>query len=231
MVDTVMPVYLTRLAKDLGIIKPKGDIKLQVKPTIAALATITMLGGCAAIGTRTADPAIANLPTVTMGTAPGGPYIEQVDFSFDVGAVEKPLPLCIAQNVNNRAANVSGETYRYTSPYTGITYSDQDTSSVGGGEVLSYVSEDEKSVVARGTTEYAYTFALTRVENVVLFSLNADLEDSHLNLSFKDLAQASKQSVGEAPGRQRKLWAWEAAGAQQAYASIEEVAEDLRDCL
>lgn len=197
---------------------------------IAVVTVIFSLAGCSTMA-RTADPAVANLPEVTIGNATGGPYIEQVDFSYDVNADGKPLPLCIAQNVRNRATNVSGVTSTYTSPYTGTTYSDRDTSSVGGGEVLSYVSEDEKSVVANGTTEYDYTFALARVENVVLYSLNADLRGSQLNLSFTDLEQASKESVGEAAGRQRKLWAWEAAGPQQAYESIEEIAEDIRSCL
>lgn len=204
---------------------------MRATTPFAALVAITTLAGCAINGTGTADPALSNLDGVTLGSDGTNQFVEQVEFVYGTDGAEKPLPLCIAQNVTNRSTSVTGETSSYLSPITGNRYSTQGTNDIGGGEALSYISQDEKSVVANGNTSYTFKSGFVPIKRTVRFSLNAEQSENNLILSFDNLEQV-QNDAGAAPlGGYHGLGAWQGGGGVMAYGALEEVARGVRDCL
>lgn len=194
---------------------------MSVRTTAFALLAGMTLVGCAS--PTKIDPALAGLSNAKIVGTP--PRLEAIEFDYTLAGVGKPLPLCIAQNVRNRA------TTQTATPINNMakTLVGNRAQSVSGGGVISYVSDDEKTVVANGNTTYNFTFALAPVDRTVRFSLNAETAEQRLNLLFDDIQQLQNNAT-QLHGFQR-LPAWEDAGGIEAYQALEKLARSVANCV
>lgn len=192
---------------------------------IAAAATIA---GCASMERSSALGDAGNLTFEK--DANGNELIAEAKYSYKLDKPIKKdvLPLCISQVVENRSVGVKGSA-TVIGPYTGTLYSQSVSSTLGGGQVIRYVADDRKSVIAEGAATYetGYTF----VSRNIRYVLTAKAEGQSLDLSFGKLEHVQLDSGAASNNGYVKIGSWAGATPDKAIAKIKSIAETLYQCV
>ncbi|MDE1557027.1 hypothetical protein N5J23_11080 [Comamonas aquatica] len=191
----------------------------------AAAATIV---GCVSMERSPALGDAGNL--IFEKDAYGNEFIVEAKYSYKLAnPTEKDaLPLCVSQIVENRSVGVKGNTTSI-GPYTGRLYTQQISSTLGGGQVIRYVSDDRKKVIAEGAATYETGSAF--VSRNVRYVLTAKTEEQALNLSFGKLEHVQLDSGVASNNGYGKIGSWAGATPDKALEKIKSVAEALHQCL
>ncbi len=125
----------------------------------------------------------------------GYEYIEGVTYNY-LGTQKggkDALPVCVAQNVHNKSVTLRGA--QGSTFFGGAFLNTSQTSVVGGGNVISYVSDDRNTVIADGTTFIDIGNVLAPNKDAITFRLTAKRGQSGTSLAFSNLERAISESV------------------------------------
>lgn len=200
-----------------------------MRALIAAIGT-TLLAGCA---TNSVDESLLNKPGVELSRDSSGiAYIETVEINKPGYQLEKDdLPLCLVKNVSNPSVTLKGRSSTYVSPFTGIAYSDTETSDVAGGEVLQYVTEDGHEAVAQGVEKYAPSSIGMTLEKYLRYSLGVQVSANSTTYHFDKLEQALEDAGATSLMGFKKVGAWSSSDPVAAYSALESIADRIDRCL
>lgn len=193
------------------------------------LAATLLVTACA---TTEVAPNLDKFGDVKFVTSPQGyQMLGGVGYKFSIKEAKADvLPLCVAQVVENREVNLTGvETV--TSYIPGVFRSDSKSVMVGGGQTITYVSDDRKTVIAKGVEPYVVGASFMPVERSIRYALTAKLSGELLSLSFDKLEYAQLSTGSIKNDGYKQLGAWPAAQPEKALASIKKVAENLNNCI
>lgn len=157
-----------------------------------------------------------------------GKSVESVVFRNPGGVTGDRLPSCVARLVTNDSVSLGDTANSFYGAYTGNYYSSSSSRESAGGDVLSYVGKDGKSVVARGSVGYE---ASAMVRRVVRFSLSVDVDHGQRVTSFTRLEQAQVNTGAAANNGFNKIGAWPGANPDLAIASLAELSDQINECL
>ncbi|WP_193090531.1 hypothetical protein [Advenella sp. FME57] len=194
------------------------------------LATVVLLAGCA---TRTRTPELAQYQSVKYATNEkwGYEYIEGVTYDYPGAskAGKDVLPVCIAQNVQNKAVTLRGN---QNSGFLGGTYWNTGNSeTVGGGSVISYVSDDRNTVVAQGTNTHDTGVILAPNKDAVAFRLTAKRSTAGTTMAFSNLERASEDTGQMANQGFYKVGSWSGASPTRVLDGLKKTADTINTCI
>lgn len=189
-----------------------------------------VLGGCASVSQ--VSPAIQGMENVEIGPGPGGhQYVNKVSYQFDGAVVAgEALPICVVQNVQNRQVTLEDSSSQRFVPYVGVV-SKESAREVGGGQVITYVSEDKQTVLANGATAYQHTSMMLSIDQSVRFSLSAKSSQEGLSVVFTEIDQAQIDTGAIANTGYKKLGAWPAQNPEMAIERLNAIATNIADCV
>jgi len=161
----------------------------------------------------------------------GHETLEGVRFSYPPAKVAgDALPLCVAKTVENRAVTLSDTTSR-VGPYSGMVYNQRSAREAGGGQVISYVSEDKQTVVATGTTPFGERGAVVNDEQSLTFTLTVKNSTSGATYEFAKLQKAYRDTGAMANEGYQDVGAWSAARPDRAVSALKALADKVSGCL
>lgn len=129
--------------------------------------------------------------------------------------------LCVAKIVSNNSVTLQDSSGSFWGPYTGRYYQNNKSFQAGGGDVIIY--QDDRSIVARGVSEYA---ASAFVNRAVRFTLTV----SDNQYEFSNIEQA-QMNTGVAPNTgYHKIGAWSGADPDKAVSSLKLIAQEIDSC-
>lgn len=196
---------------------------------LSAIAAAVIVTGCASVER---SPSLSGVGDVKYERAPQGyDFVTGANFRFP-GAVKNAdiLPVCISQNVQNRGVTLRGTESR-TMPFTGRTLSYESKDQIAGGQVIRYLSEDKKLVVAEGSETYGLGGLLTGVERNVRYTLTVKAALDEKIFSFDKLEVAQLSSGVASNSGYGKIGSWSAAQPELALKALQKVADDLDRCI
>ena len=137
------------------------------------------------------------------------------------------LPYCVAANVNNDSIVVRDSAGSFVGAYTGNYYQTNHAASVGGGNVMQYVSPDASEVVAKGPTRYWAAM----VERAVRFNLA--IKDDGQQRTYKFTAvEVAQMNSGTWPNSGFVRAAMNpGAGGGHALKNMQQIANHIDACL
>lgn len=198
---------------------------------LSVLSLAVALSGCVMTGRA---PNLATYDTASYEKDQyGQEYMTGLSFKYPAPARLKPdaLPLCIVKTIDNRSVTLSDSSRSWVGPYSGYYYRMGVQREAGGGEVLSFVSEDKREAVATGTVTHRYTFGMAPIERSVRFTLNAKVGASETMFRFDRLEWAQLDTGVAANNGYDRIGAWEKARPELAAESLKLVADKLSSCL
>lgn len=200
-----------------------------MRAALISLVAVT-LGGCASVSS--VSPALSQMDNVLIVPGDNGyQYVEKVSYKFDgTIAKEDALALCIAQNVQNNSVTLQDSSNRTFIPYVG-TVSNTTARDVGGGQVLKYVSEDRKSILADGVVPYQYDFLAISVKEFARFSLAAKAAKDSLLIDFTNVEHAQVDTGVSANDGYSKLGAWPGQHPEVVVGVLQKIASRINDCV
>lgn len=193
-----------------------------------ALLTAVLLSGCA---TRERVPELSQYPGVQLEKNDkwGYEYVEGVTYAYSgkTKGGKDALPLCIAQNVQNKSIVLTGS----KNAMLGAVVQTSTQTAVGGGNVISYVSDDKNSVVAEGSIALDAGFVLAPTKDNITFRLNAKRSQAGLSLVFSNLERASSDTGTMANQGFYKIGTWSGADPIKVLNSLKKTADTINTCL
>ncbi len=195
----------------------------RIRRAIAVLA-------CANVMCCTAVSMPSNV-TTTPGNA-GGDYIKSIDFSYqsNPAASFDKLKLCVAENVSNRAVQLTGSSGSLVDAASGQHHDVQHTQTVQGGDIFKYADASLATLIATGTIDSGPAArGLTR--DIIMYDLKASAHGQQVGLAFTNITRA-QQSTGEAANEGfSPVGTWREAYPERAYAALEVIANGIKSCL
>ena len=111
-------------------------------------------------------------------------------YSGAIKARKDALPVCVAQNAQNQAVTLRGN--QNSGFFRGAFWSTGTSGTVGGGSVISYVSDDRSTIVAQGTNIHDTGLILAPNKDAVAFRLTAKCNPTGTSIAFSNLERASE---------------------------------------
>lgn len=161
----------------------------------------------------------------------GYEYIERVTYNYPGASKtgKDALPVCIAQNIQNKAVTLRGN---QNSAFIGGAFWNTSTSdTVGGGSVINYVSDDRSTVIADGTTFIDIGNILAPNKDAVTFRLTAKRAPTGTSLVFSNLERATTESGNMANPGFNKIGVWSGARPLPVLGSLKKTADTINNCL
>lgn len=169
-----------------------------------------------------------NNVTTTPSNA-GGNYIKSIDFSYrsNSAASFDQLKLCVAENVSNRAVQLTGSSGSLVDTASGHHHDVQHSQTVPGGDIFKYSDASLATLIATGTIDSGPAApGLTR--DIIKYDLKASAHGQQVGLAFTNITRA-QQSTGAAPNDGfTPVGTWEGG---RAYAAVEGIANGIKSCL
>lgn len=191
---------------------------------------VVLLAGCA---TRTRTPELAQYQNVKYATNEkwGYEYIEGVTYTYPgtSKAGKDALPVCVAQNVQNKAVNLRGN--QNSGFLGGSFWNTGNSETVGGGSVISYVSDDRNSVVAQGTNIHDTGVILAPNKDAVAFRLTAKRSPAGTAMAFSNLERASEDTGSMSNQGYYKVGSWGGASPTRVLDGLKKTADTINGCL
>lgn len=192
------------------------------------LGAAVLVSGCA---TRERVPELSQYPGVQLEKNDkwGYEYVEGVTYNYP-GAVKggkDALPLCIAQKVQNKSIVLTGS----KNAMFGAVVQTSTQTAVGGGNVISYVSDDKNTVVAEGSIALDAGFALAPSKDNITFRLNAKRGRAGTALAFSNLERASSDTGTMANQGFYKIGTWSGANPIRILNNLKKTADTINTCL
>ena len=189
----------------------------------------TALGYALAVGQAGCAPLqMPSNVTTTPGNASGG-YINSVDFSYQptMPVSFNKLKLCVAENVSNRAVQLTGSARSFVAPASGQYHNVEHSQTVQGGGIFKFTDASLSTLIANGTIDGG-RLGVTR--GIIKYDLKASVDGSQVVLVFANITRAY-QATGAAPNdgfspvatRRTKY-------PMQAYAALEGIANGIKAC-
>lgn len=196
---------------------------------LVAVSFVALLAGCAS-PQRMAS--LDSMGTMSYGkNSYGHETLEGVRFSYpSAEAAGDALPLCVAKTVQNRAVTLADTTSR-VGPYSGMVYNQRSAREAGGGQVISYVSEDKQTVVATGTTGFGERGAVINDEQSLSYTLTVKNTAAGATYEFANLQKAYRDTGAMANEGYQAVGAWSAARPDKAVSTLKTIAESVNGCL
>lgn len=192
------------------------------------LGSAVLMAGCA---TRERVPELSQYPGVQLEKNEkwGYEYVEGVTYTYPGAAKggKDALPLCIAQNVQNKGVVLTGS----KNAVLGAAWQTSTQTAVGGGNVISYVSDDKNSVVAEGAISLDAGFTLAPSKDNISFRLNAKRSQAGMTLSFTNLERASSDTGTMANPGFYKIGTWSGANPMRVVSSLKRTADTINGCI
>lgn len=160
-------------------------------------------------------------------TSEGANVIESYTVSSEINR-EADLPFCIASSLKNDSVRVKGAGSSYMGAHSGRQYKSASEHTVGGGDVISYVSKEADKVVATGTTRY---IAGVVVERSVRFQVVGTKSGGDVKLVFSPIEQAQTDTGALENRGYYRVGAWDAAHPDKVVESIDVEAQKIIRCL
>ncbi|HEY5960210.1 MAG TPA: hypothetical protein VIV60_26840, partial [Polyangiaceae bacterium] len=135
--------------------------------------------------------------TTTPGNA-GGDYIKSIDFSYQSSPVASfdKLKLCVAENVSNRAVQLTDSSGSLVDSASGQYHDVQHNQTVQGGDIFKYADASLATLIANGTIDSGpAAHGLTR--DIIKYDLKASAHGQQVGLVFTNITRA-QQSTGAA---------------------------------
>ena len=202
----------------------------KVLKCVFVAGAVVLLAGCA---TRTRTPELAQYQNVKYATNEkwGYEYIEGVEYSYPGAskAGKDALPVCIAQNVQNKAVTLRGN--QNSGFFRGAFWNTGTSDTVGGGSVISYVSDDRNTVVAQGTNIHDTGNVLAPNKDAVSFRLTAKRSPAGTSMAFSNLERASEDSGQMANQGFYKVGSWSGASPTRVLDGLKKTADTINNCL
>ncbi|MFA5489615.1 MAG: hypothetical protein WC284_10400 [Candidimonas sp.] len=195
---------------------------------LIAAGGLVLLGGCA---TNSVSPSLSGMDNVEIGPGPYGyQYVSKVSYRFDGVAVKgEALPMCVVQNVQNKSVTLQDSSSRQFMPYVGYV-SKESAREVGGGQVITYLSDDKRLVMADGVTSYQ-TGSLVPINQSVRFSVALKASDNTLSAVFTNIDQAQMNTGAISNDGYSKLGAWSGMNPELAIGELKMIASNIADCV
>lgn len=188
------------------------------------ISSIAALAGCATV------PMPSNVTTMP-GNASGS-YINSIDFSYQSNAPEgfNKLKLCVAENVSNRAIQLTDSSGSFFGPATGHYYNDQHSQTVQGGDIFKYADASLSTLIANGTVDGG-SVALGLTRDIIKYDLKASTHGSLVGLTFTNITRAQQSSGSAANDGFSPVGTWSGARPKQTYAALESIVNGIKSCL
>lgn len=139
------------------------------------------------------------------------------------------LPVCAAENVQNKAVTLRGN---QNSAFIGRAFWNTSTSdTVGGGSVISYVSDDRNTVIADGTTFIDIGNFLAPNKDAVTFRLTAKRGQTGTSLACSNLERATTESGNMTNPGFNKIGVWSGARPLPVLGSLKKTVDTINTCL
>lgn len=161
----------------------------------------------------------------------GYEYIDGITFEYPAtkSGGKDVLPVCVAQNVQNKSVTLKGN--QGTAFVGGAFWQTGKSETVGGGSVISYVSDDRNTVIADGTNMIDTSAMLVKMENAVTYRLTAKRNPAKTLLAFSNLERAATDSGNIGNPGYNKIGVWSAAKPMQVIGSLKKTADTINTCL
>ncbi len=197
---------------------------MKIVGKAAAILLVTSLAGCATV------PMPSNVTTMP-GNASGS-YINSMDFSYQSNAPVgfNKLKLCVAENVSNRAIQLTDSSGSFFGPATGHYYNNQHSQTVQGGDIFKYADASLSTLIANGTVDGG-SVALGLTRDIIKYDLKASTHGSLVGLTFTNITRAQQSSGSAANDGFSPVGVWSGAHPTQAYAALEGIANGIKACL
>lgn len=182
------------------------------------------LTGCATI------PMPSNVTTMP-GNA-SGDYISSIDFSYQssLPASFNKLKLCVAENVSNRAVQLTDSAGSFVGPATGHYYNVQHSQTVQGGDIFKYADASLSTLIANGTADGG-PVALGLTRDIIKYDLKASTHGSQVGLVFTNITRAQQSTGSVANDGFSPVGTWSGAHPKQVYTALESIANGIKGCL
>ena len=192
---------------------------------------IFVLAGLAGCATTAVSPALSHMDNVEIGPGPHGfQYVNKATYRFDgVSAIGEALPICVVQNVQNKSVTLQDSSTQKFLPYVGFV-SNKSAREVGGGQVITYISDDKSTVLADGVTSYQPT-GLIPIAQSVRFSLSTKASADGLDAVFTNIDQAQVDTGVAANDGYTKLGAWPGQNPELAIGELKKIADSIAECV
>lgn len=157
-----------------------------------------------------------------------GNYLRSLSITKPNGASNEKLPMCMATNVKNESVTLSDSSGSFTGAYTGTYYRAGSSSQVGGGNVLQYISPDQKKVVAKGATSYSSAM----IDRSVRFTLSVQPSSAGgTEYKFTGIQQAQMSTGSSANTGYFNVHTLTGGGSEEVAGSLQSVASAIDACL
>ena len=152
--------------------------------------------------------------------------IEGVKFTYPPNEKSgDALPLCVAQTVENNSVTLEGNAT------TSGFYSWKSSRETGGGQVISYVSDDKKTVVANGTTTFGSKGVFGNSEQYIRYVLSMKSTPESLVASFGKVQRARGSTGSLANQGYEAVGTWKQMQPDQVVTSLKLVSDKIEECL
>ena len=192
---------------------------------VIAAITIASLAGCQA-------------PVRMTGLDDLGGQIEYGNKSYGLESIEgvkfvyapqdksgDALPVCVAQTVENNSVTLEG------TMTVGRYYSWSNERETGGGQVISYVSDDRKTVIANGTVTLGSKGLLTNSEQFIRYTLSMKSTPNGLIASFGKVQRALASTGSMKNQGFEPIGTWKQMHPDQAIKTLKSVSDKIDACL
>lgn len=189
-----------------------------------AIALVAGLTGCATV----------QMPS-NVTTSPGnasGDYINSVDFSYQSSTpvTFNKLKLCVAENVSNRAVQLTDSAGSFVGSASGHYYDVQHSQTVQGGGIFKYADASLSTLIANGTVDGG-PVALGLTRDIIKYDLKASAHTSQVGLVFTNITRAQQATGSVANNGFSPVGTWSGAHPKQAYAALEGIANGIKACM
>lgn len=209
------------------------DIKFKGIQMILRIALASFLASTlAACATNPVDPDLYKYGEIKLTTSPQGyQIISGVGHKYKTRTkISDTLPLCIAQIIENRGV-ILQDSETNVGPVYGTLIRNNKSLSISGGNVITYVSDDKKTVIARGAEDYQTGLSAIPIKRNIRYTMTAKIESEVLDIFFNKLEWAQLDTGGIRNDGYSPLGAWSGAQSDKALIALKNVAEKLNDCV
>lgn len=185
-----------------------------------------VMSGCAF------NPIDPNLPPNVVLTKPDSQntvYVDSINFKLGPEYLYGNPAKCLALKVNNDEYQLSDSSRSFVGQASGKYYDIESSQTVGGGQSILY--SDSDAAVAKGTTAGTYTVGFVPITEIVKFKVLVALKSDDPLIEFSEI-QVAQESTGNIKNTgMHDVGAWTGGGALFVYSLLEEVSNELKDCL